>query len=547
MKKKTDVQKKIASMFLTGYLWLIVALTLFAGYLFHQYRESLRKNGEEILNLYQTEISELLDLSSLHLHSMLYNNNYANILRYSTSELHSYQAAYELKSIFKNQMSLQTSIAGFQFFYNNGEEWYYVFQDNGVISDKKIFYQSGQEHLQSGKILGQWILLKGSDRDYLILTYGDNRLCISILIDCNAISVNTGKSEIQKENISLSFSDAPASDQHLTNTVFSAPIDTTNLFLTLSIPYHYSDVWKIIFFSALVILLLTFFCIFLGYHSIRKTFVLPLHQISSTIQRINQGSLEERVEENLPIDEYQEIGTSFNRMMDQIETLKIQAYEERIKEERTKLQYLQSQIRPHFFLNCLKVLYAQLQQQQYQRMGNLILDTSNYFRYIFRNTMNEVSLREEVNFTQSYLSLIRSNTQSDIECLFDIPENLMELPTIPLSIQTFVENSFKYVQNSQRLLIRVTANLLADEHTSFLILTIHDNGQGYSEERMKKINYSDQVSSDGAHIGILNLKKRLQITYGEQAEIIVRNHNGAVTELIYPIVRGDTGNECDCN
>lgn len=552
-RKKTDVQRKIASMFLTGYLWLVIALTIFAGYLFYQYRESLQKNGQEILNLYKEEVSDLLLLSSDHLQAMLYNNSYSNILRHPSSELHSYQAAYDLKSVFENQLSLQPSIAGFQFLYNNGKDWYYAFRDNGVISDKALFFQDAQKHLQNGKIAGQWTLLKGKKRDYLSLTYGDKDLCISILIDCSAISIHTGKSDLQKENISLSFSDSQTVNTLENNSsfsnrmsVFSTPLETTDLFLVLQIPFYYSNVWQILFFCAGVILVLTFLCIFLGYHSIRKTFVVPLHQISHTIQQINQGELQQRVPEELPIEEYQEIGKSFNAMMDQIETLKIQAYEERIKEEKTKLQYLQSQIRPHFFLNCLKVLYAQLQQQQYQRMGNMILDVSNYFRYIFRNTMNEVSLRDEVNFTQSYLFLIRNNTQSEIECLFCIPDTLMDLPTIPLALQTFVENSFKYANAEQGLLLKITAHLLSDEQTQFLILTISDNGKGYSAEWMNNINYSDQLSADGSHIGILNLKKRLKITYGEESEIVVRNQNGATTELIYPISRGDT-NERNCD
>jgi hypothetical protein len=45
-------------------------------------------------------------------------------------------------------------------------------------------------------------------------------------------------------------------------------------------------------------------------------------------------------------------------MMDQIKSLKIIAYEKTLAAQQAQLQYLQIQIRPHFFLNCLSALYG---------------------------------------------------------------------------------------------------------------------------------------------------------------------------------------------
>ena len=76
--------------------------------------------------------------------------------------------------------------------------------------------------------------------------------------------------------------------------------------------------------------------------------------------------------------------------MRQIKKLKIDIYEKELEKQKTMMNYLQLQIRPHFFLNCLNTIYSMAQTQLYEEIMKMSMITSNYFRYIFQNTQDLV-------------------------------------------------------------------------------------------------------------------------------------------------------------
>ena len=48
------------------------------------------------------------------------------------------------------------------------------------------------------------------------------------------------------------------------------------------------------------------------------------------------------------------------------------------------LQYYQLQVRPHFFLNCLNIIAALLNERDVETVNTMIYSVSSHFRYVFR-------------------------------------------------------------------------------------------------------------------------------------------------------------------
>ena len=104
-----------------------------------------------------------------------------------------------------------------------------------------------------------------------------------------------------------------------------------------------------------------------------------------------------------------------------------------------------------------------------------------------------------------------------------------------LSVQTFVENSIKYARlgdASCPLEIQITASYLKTEEGGYLDLVVQDNGQGYSDAILEEIN-GDSASGTFC-VGINNIKRRCGFLYGDKAEYLFENNEGAVSELILP-------------
>ncbi len=81
--------------------------------------------------------------------------------------------------------------------------------------------------------------------------------------------------------------------------------------------------------------------------ALNRTVFKPLSALESTITKIRQGSFESKVEDRAGT-EIQGVYDTFNAMMDEIRTLKIQSYEERLLQQQYHLRYLQLQLEPHF-------------------------------------------------------------------------------------------------------------------------------------------------------------------------------------------------------
>ena len=60
-------------------------------------------------------------------------------------------------------------------------------------------------------------------------------------------------------------------------------------------------------------------------------------------------------------------------------------------------------------------------------------------------------------------------------------------------------------------------------------IRIHDNGCGISPELVRELN--NKKSSAGAHVGVANVKKRLELYYGEEHEMYFESREGEGTSV----------------
>lgn len=99
----------------------------------------------------------------------------------------------------------------------------------------------------------------------------------------------------------------------------------------------------------------------------RSNVVHPLDALVDAMRRISAGDLSVRADWNPVNLELQQVKEAFNVMLNEIETLKIEQYEQKLDSERQEMAALKMQIRPHFFLNNLKLIYALAETGQTQQ------------------------------------------------------------------------------------------------------------------------------------------------------------------------------------
>lgn len=341
-------------------------------------------------------------------------------------------------------------------------------------------------------------------------------------------------------------------DTHLTfhdkNHYYSKRISGDN-YMVVYIPLGYADVtmtyisqysgFRHMTFFQIFAVLLTFLMLLLipfVYHIMIRTFFQPLSNFIYTMRKSRQDNLHPRLSYDGLLVELNEFSGTFNHMMDEIEQLKIDFYEQEMAKQKAEFQYLQQQLKPHFYLNCLKMLYGIIQLKHTDKAQHMILGISEYIRYTFRNNSILVPLEQEIHQVENYVHIQQESIATKVSLSIDIPYEAKQAHVPIMCIQTFVENSFKYaVYPDRNLEIRISANIISADQESYLDISIQDNGCGFSEEMLEN-DAKRQNCNDGTATGIRNLRQRLEIFYQSKAGITcMNNYQGALCELIIPL------------
>lgn len=287
--------------------------------------------------------------------------------------------------------------------------------------------------------------------------------------------------------------------------------------------------------SALFILLLIV-CFWL----LKRNFFTPLSALVHTIEHIRSGNMEAKMSPAGRIEEFRQVSEAFNAMMEQIKELKIVAYEEKLEGEQAKLQYLQIQIRPHFFLNCLKNLYGLAEAENYKRIQEMLLVLSDYMRSLLQEDAVLIPLETELRNVEVYILLQQMSLSVPIACTMDVEAGLKDVPLPPLSILTFVENAVKHAIVPQTTLkIHIKIRLLeSGEGQQMLNITVLDNGPGFPDETLRLLNSGSEESGGGRlgseHIGIANVRRRFNLLYGDESMFFFDRRSGSCVEIFVP-------------
>lgn len=270
---------------------------------------------------------------------------------------------------------------------------------------------------------------------------------------------------------------------------------------------------------------------------LKRWYLRPMEQMDRDLLRIRSGQMAVRFREDQKVEELQKLSTSFNSMMDQVKDLKIEAYETELKFQYAQLQYLQLQISPHFFLNILKSLYGMAQGRDYRKIQDAILMVSDHVRYIFHDNKDRVALRTELRHVENYINMQRYVTAQPIDFQASAEPGLEGALIPALCLQTFVENSCKYAMlPGQALVLSLELRRLRSDAGDSLDITIRDNGPGLPAALLEEYNRAVSFDYRENHIGILNIRQRLHLLYGDRFGFACRNlAPGTEFELIFPL------------
>ena len=182
--------------------------------------------------------------------------------------------------------------------------------------------------------------------------------------------------------------------------------------------------------------------------------------------------------------------------------------------EESELQFLKSQINPHFLFNNLNNLYSYALESN-PKTPEIILGLSGMLRYMLYDCQEEyVSLSKEIEHIENFIQLNELQIEERGEVHFTKTVDNAYHKIAPLILIVFIENAFKHSTGSQAggIKIAIDINVTENNQLDFKCLNTFEEQSN-----------TDSLSNG---IGLENAKKRLNLTYPQKHNLQINQKDG---------------------
>lgn len=269
-----------------------------------------------------------------------------------------------------------------------------------------------------------------------------------------------------------------------------------------------------------------------------KEIIVPMLKLQKNMECIMNGNYNHRINDDFPNKEFLQLKDSFNKMMDEIVSLKIASYEKQIVLQESELKCIKLQIRPHFFLNSLTTISSLSQKKKHDEIVLYIDNLSKNIRYMFKSGFHTVRLEEELFHVENYFTMQELKYPSCVFHLVSLKDEKLKKWNVPqMVIHTVIENEYKYAVSMDRVLsIFITISSCIQQNVPMLCIEIEDDGDGYPDDILQLFNSDAAIEIDGNRTGLMSLKKMLELMYEKKSLFTIRNikPHGCLNTLYIP-------------
>ncbi len=175
---------------------------------------------------------------------------------------------------------------------------------------------------------------------------------------------------------------------------------------------------------------------------------------------------------------------------------------------KAQLAALRRQLEPHFMFNTLNSIAGLVRDQRSGEAVNMIVGLSEFLRRASEDSHRpQVTLAEEVEYLQRYVNIQKVRFGDRLRINMEFAADLMDAQVPSLVLQPLVENAIKHgvAKKVAGGIVRVWAS----RRDGGLCLGVYNDGADLPEDEESK----------GAGVGLANLRTRLGILHGDEADL----------------------------
>ncbi|HHU70421.1 MAG TPA: histidine kinase [Clostridiales bacterium] len=292
----------------------------------------------------------------------------------------------------------------------------------------------------------------------------------------------------------------------------------------------FHDLEKMQLVTLLIIILLIVISLLLGF-IFSFQIVHPLKKLGSLMKLAENGDFDIKVKVNSK-DEIGTLAQAFNSMISKINSLIHEVYIEQIRQSELELQMLQSQINPHFIYNTLESISMMATIHNDDSTSEMAYNLGSILRYGINKTKEVVTVREELDNLEKYISLQEIRFHSVYTITISVSPDLYDIYITKLILQPIVENAIFHGMKDIRSGGKIIVTGYKTDN-NLLVFEVEDNGKGMTDSLTKDLNdYINDKNNLFSSIGLRNVNKRIKIKYGDEYGLEIQSIADIGTKVI---------------
>ena len=236
----------------------------------------------------------------------------------------------------------------------------------------------------------------------------------------------------------------------------------------------------------------------------------PVNIMLDKVKKVGRGKFD-MIPIEAEIEEIEELDEGINKMARKISALLENVRQEKEMQHLTELQLIQAQVNPHFLYNTLDTIVWLIEGRMTDDAVEMISSLSIFFRTSLSKGNDIIPLSEEERHTLSYLEIQQYRYRDILEFEINIPKELSGIPVPKLSIQPLAENALYHGIKNRRGKGKILIE--GREEEDALVLTVSDNGQGMTPERLHEVQEAIRTG-ERAGFGLAAVAERIALYYG---------------------------------
>jgi two-component system LytT family sensor kinase len=185
-----------------------------------------------------------------------------------------------------------------------------------------------------------------------------------------------------------------------------------------------------------------------------------------------------------------------------------------LQQTTANIDFLRSQINPHFLFNALNTIYGTAIQEGAERTSEGIEKLGDMMRFMLQeNLRDKISLSREIDYLNNYISLqkLRTDTSPAIQIQTNIHDRETIFQIAPMLLIPFVENAFKHgISFREPSRIDIT-------------LELGTNSLSFEVANTKHAKMQNDPEKGRSGIGLENVRQRLELVYPNRHELVIKD------------------------